>query len=137
MPCNSVVELIQVVLDDRDRLRDYQFVKKSCGQGVGSNSLLVDVLRGMSIDELIELDADAFLAVNPTSDSILEFLRLKHLFALQATLEVLTGKATGGRGHPCAVADVAYDGEQTIVNAEIDVDIITEQIQSCQGCKGG
>ena len=63
MPCNSVVELIQVVIDDRDRLKDYQFVKKSCGQGVGNNSLLIDILRGMSVDELLEVDAESLLEI--------------------------------------------------------------------------
>ncbi len=137
MPCNSVVELIQVVIDDRDRLKDYQFVKKSCGQGVGNNSLLIDILRGMSVDELLEVDAESLLAVDRTDDEVLEFLRLKHLFAVQATLEVLTGRLTGGKGQSCAVADVAYDGDETIMNAEIDVDVITEQIAACAGCKGG
>lgn len=137
MPCNSVVELIQIVIDDRDRLKHYQFVKKSCGQGVGSNSLLIDILKGMSVEELLEVNAEALLAVDRTEDEVLEFLRLKHLFAVQATLEVLTGRMTGGKGHPCAVADVAYDGDETIMNAEIDVDVITEQIAACAGCKGG
>lgn len=137
MPCNSVVELIQIVIDGRDRLKHYQFVKKSCGQGVGSNSLLIDILKDMSVDELLEVNPETLLAVDRTDDEVLEFLRLKHLFAVQATLEVLTGRMTGGKGHPCAVADVAYDGDETIMNAEIDVDVITEQIAACVGCKGG
>ena len=137
MPCNSVVELIQIIIDDRDRLKHDQFVKKSCGQGVGNNTLLLDILKGMSIEELLEVDPESFLAVDRTDDEVLEFLRLKHLFAVQATLEVLTGRSTGGKGHPCAVADVAYDGDETIMNAEIDVDVITEQIAACAGCKGG
>lgn len=136
MPCNNVVELIQINLDDQERLRDYQFVKKSCGQGVGNNSLLIDVFRGLNVEELLELDPETFLGVDPTADSILEFLRLKHLFAVKATLEVYTGMAPGAKGHACAVADVAYDGDETVINAEIDVDIITEQIKSCPGCKG-
>ncbi len=137
MPCNSVTELIQVVLDRDERLKNYQFVKKSCGQGVGQNSLLIDLFRGLTVNELLDIETDRFLAIDPTSDEILEFLRLKHLFAVRATLEVFTGLTPGGKGHACAVADVAYDPNETIIDAEIDVDIITEQIAACVGCKGG
>ncbi len=136
MPCNNVVELIQIKLDENERLTDYEFVKKSCGQGVGNNSLMIDVFRSLSISELLELEPEAMLSIDPTEDRILEFLRLKHLFAVKATLEVFTGAAAGAQGHACAVADVAYDGIESIINAEIDVDIITEQIKSCPGCKG-
>jgi len=137
MPCASVVELIQLKMDSEDRLQEYQFIKKTCGQGVGQNSLLLDVLKGLSVDELLEIDSHQFLHTLATEDEILEFLQLKHLFAVQATLEVLTGKQPGGRGSACAVADVDYDGNQMIIDAEIDVDVITEQIKACSGCKGG
>lgn len=137
MPCESVVELIQIKMDGADRLTEYQFVKKTCGQGVGQNSLLIDVVKGLSVDELLEIDGHQFLHTLSTDDEILEFLQLKHLFAIQATLEVLTGKQPGGRDSACAVADVDYDGNQMIIDAEIDVDIITEQIKACSGCKGG
>lgn len=136
MPCNNVVELIQIIIDDNERLRDYQFVKKTCGQGVGNNSLMIDVFRGLSVEELLELEPEVFLSIDPTEDRILEFLRLKHLFAVKATFEVYTGRAAGARGHACAVADVAYDGAEAIINAEIDVEVIAEQIKSCPGCKG-
>ncbi len=137
MPCSSVVELIQLKMDANDRLAEYQFIKKTCGQGVGQNSLLIEVLKGLSVDELLEIDAHQFLHTLATDDEILEFLQLKHLFAVQATLEVLTGAQPGGRGSACAVADIYYDGNQMMIDAEIDVDIITEQIKSCSGCKGG
>jgi len=137
MPCESVVELIQLKMDGSDRLTEYQFIKKTCGQGVGQNSLLIDLLKGLSVDELLEIDAHEFSHTLETDDEILEFLQLKHLFAVQATLEVLTGRQPGGAGNACAVADVDYDGNQMIIDAEIDVDIITEQIKACAGCKGG
>lgn len=112
-------------------------MKKTCGQGVGSNALLLDLFRGMSVGELLELDADSFLRTVTTDDAVLEFLHLKHLFAIQATLEVLTGLKPGGRGHPCALADIDYADGEIVIDAEIDVDIITEQINACSGCKGG
>jgi len=137
MPCASVVELIQLKMDGEDRLTEYQFIKKTCGQGVGQNSLIIDVLKGLSVDELLEIDPHQFSHTLETDDEILEFLQLKHLFAVQATLEVLTGREPGGAGSACAVADVDYDGNQMIIDAEIDVDVITEQIKACAGCKGG
>ena len=42
MPCKDVTELLEVVLDSEDRLLDYTFSKRTCGQGVGAASLLIE-----------------------------------------------------------------------------------------------
>ena len=137
VPCTNVVELIQVVLDHDDRLHNYQFVKKTCGQGVGANSLLIDYFKGLSVRELLEIDGETFCRTVPAEDNIVEFLNLKHLFALQAVLETYTGSTAGGKGQPCAVADVSYDNGEVIIDAEIDVDVVTDKIKACQACAGG
>jgi hypothetical protein len=140
MPCSDVTERIQVVVDGEDRLKDYTLTKRTCGQGVGAPELLLGQLQGKSIEQILDFDAeqywDEFPLEGPVTDEteILEFLALKHLFALQGTLEVLVGKASGGQGQTCAAAEIMNDGDDLIIEALIAVDVVTEKIKSCGGC---
>lgn len=134
MPCSDVTEVIRVVLDDQDCLEEYVFAKRSCGQGVGAESLLIDQLRGRSLDELLVITADAFLAEFPIPDSVEEFLSLKHLFAIQSALEVLTGKEPGRKGDAFAAGEIGFDEGKTVVYGRIVIDIVTEKIKACGGC---
>ncbi|MCH8205331.1 MAG: hypothetical protein IID09_09210, partial [Candidatus Hydrogenedentes bacterium] len=74
MPCKDVTELLEVVLDGEDRLKAYKFQKRTCGQGVGAESLLIDQLEGRSLEELLDKTAEDFLTEFPIFDEIEEFL---------------------------------------------------------------
>jgi hypothetical protein len=136
MPCSDVTELIEVAVDGEDRLRSYRFIKRTCGQGVGADSLLEEQLCGRTVPELIAIAPQDFLDDYPTAEPIEEFLGLKHLIAVQSALEVLTGAAAGGPEEICAAAEISFDGDLTILNGRIAVDLVTEKIESCGGCKG-
>jgi len=136
MPCSDVTELVQVTLDAQDRLKDYFFSKRTCGQGVGAGSLLLEQLGNRNLDELLAIGADDYLSEFPIEDELEEFLSLKHLFAVQAALEVLTGKEPGGKDDPCAAAEIGYEAGDIVINARISVDVVTEKIKSCGNCKG-
>ena len=135
MPCSDVTEIIHVELDADDCLQDYYFSKRSCGQGVGSGNLLMDQLRGWSMEKLLTCDAEQYLAECPEKDELLEFLNLKHFFAIQSVLEVLTGKEPGGKNDPCAAAEISYGDGTLVIDGQIAVDLVTEKIKSCGGCK--
>ena len=134
MPCSDVTEVIRVVLDDHDCLKEYHFAKRTCGQGVGAESLLIDQLKGSSMDQLLRIPADDFLSEFPIPDEIEEFLSLKHLFAIQSALEVLTGKEPGRKGDPFAAGEIEYGDGETVIAGRIIVDIVTEKIKACGGC---
>ena len=136
MPCNDITEVIEVVLDEQDRLKEYTFRKRTCGQGVGAGDLLMGVLGGMSAEELLGITPEHFLEAWPIEEPLEEFLALKHLIAVQSALEVLLGKANGGPGEICAAAEIICDGAETTISARIAVDLVTEKIKSCGGCKG-
>lgn len=136
MPCNDVTEIMEVTLDSRDCLKGYHFRKRTCGQGVGVDALLLGVLAGQSAERVIAITPEEFLETWPVADPLEEFLGLKHLIALQSSLEVLLGRASGGSGEICAAAEVICDGEETVITARIAVDLVTEKIKSCGGCKG-
>lgn len=134
MPCNNITELMRVVLDKSDRLVSYRFVKRTCGSGVGADSLMNDYFQGRNVHDLLDLDVDRFCDDNPTTDEVEEFLQLKHYFALQNVLAVLTGRTSGGRGEACVVSDVQCDDDELIIDTEIKVDLVADQIQACGRC---
>ncbi|MBM3289331.1 MAG: hypothetical protein FJY92_04195 [Candidatus Hydrogenedentes bacterium] len=135
MPCSDVTEIIHVELDAEDRLQDYYFSKRSCGQGVGAGNLLIDQLRGWSAERILEYDADRYLAEFPIEDELEEFLGLKHFFAIQSVLEVLTGKEPGGKDDPCAAAEISYGDDTLVIDGQIAVDLVTEKIKACGNCR--
>lgn len=135
MPCSDITEMIRVTLNEHDTLESYEFVKKTCGQGVGLKSLLLDQLRGATLDEILALTPEIFLESYPVAEPIEEFLGLKHLFAVQAALEVLTGAQSGGPEDLCAAAEIVFDGTLLTVEGRIRIDLVTERIKSCGGCK--
>ena len=134
MPCNDVTVVMTVILDQDDRLKDYVFAKRSCGQGIGAESLLLDQLRGRELDELLNKSAEDYLVEFPAIDDLEEFLGLKHLFAIQGALEVLTGREPGGKDAAFAAATIDFGEDETRIEGRIAVDILTEKIQACGNC---
>lgn len=137
MPCKDVTERIRVAFDDGDRLTDYYYRKRSCGQGVGAGALLIDAFRGKDAAWFLDADPVALIDAMAIADELEEFLAYKHFFAVQGAVEVLLGKAAGVPGQDCIAAEVAYDYEtgETVIEGEIPVDLLTEKIRSCGGCK--
>lgn len=129
MPCNDVTEIIMVTLDAEDRLKKYLLAKKTCGRGVGHASLLLEELSGRSAGEILSLGPDDI----QRETGIEDFLRQKHLMALQGALAVLTGEASGGVSDWCAPLEVVRDSGETLIRARILVDILTERIAACAG----
>ncbi|MBI2436095.1 MAG: hypothetical protein HYV26_24825, partial [Candidatus Hydrogenedentes bacterium] len=55
MPCTDVTEIIRVEVDAEDRLKSYRFIKRTCGQGVGTDALLAPEICGQQIEHLVAL----------------------------------------------------------------------------------
>jgi NifU-like protein involved in Fe-S cluster formation len=136
MPCNNIVEQIRINLDDRNRLTGYRFIKQTCGQDVGARSLLTEFLLGLNVDELLAIDSESLLAVCRPEDDVSRFLHLKHLFAIQAALEVYTGRSNGASNSACAIAEIGDDQGQVVIDADIDVGLVADKIKACSGCSG-
>jgi len=138
MPCDNVTELMRIVIGRDERLKSYRFLKKTCGGAVGTESLLLDQFKGRTADQLLALRADIFASGSGQTTDIEEFLNLKHFFAIKAVLEAFTGNGVeGGADSACTIAGISHDGDNTIIDAEIAVGIVTEMIKSCGHCGGG
>ena len=136
MPCKDITELIRVVVDAGDCLKDYRFVKRTCGQGVGVDTLLMGVLGGRPVEAILSISPEDFLEEHPVEDSLEEFLGLKHLIAVQSALEVLLGREPGGPTALCAAGEISFEAGDTTIEAVIRVDLVTEAIKSCGNCRG-
>ncbi len=131
MPCNDITEQIRIVLERNDRLISYSLFKKTCGSAVGAESLLLDMLAGLSIDDILQFHRSGSHWPQAAEDQIEEFLKSKHLFAIRAALVSFTGKDSAGIGDTCTIAGIGYDGDDTIIDAEINIGLITDQIEAC------
>lgn len=136
MPCQDVTEVLEVTLDADDCLESYAFNKRTCGQGVGQASLLEDWLKGRPASYFLTAQAAAFLEEFEITDSLEEFLTLKHLFAIQGALEVLTGAEPGGVNDAFTASSIEFEEDRTVIRGEISIDIVTDKIRSCGGCGG-
>lgn len=136
MPCSDVTEHLRVELDDEDRLTHYRFLKRTCGAGIGEESLLLPHLRGRSLRELLAYEAGDFVADYPLQGDLEEFLSLKHLYAVKAAIEVLAGREPGGLDADFTVCEIGYNGAGWFIEGLIAVDILTDRINSCGVCKG-
>jgi hypothetical protein len=138
MPCNDLTEQIEIQLDDQQRLERYELFKRSCGKDVGWDETLAERLKGLSISELLELNAVRLMGdAAPLDAGHTTFLNFKHLFAIQAALQVWIGIAPGGPDSPCALAGVEHTDNGTLLRAQLDVDLVTANIIACGNCHGG
>jgi hypothetical protein len=134
MPCNDITEKIRIVLDRNDRLISYRLFKKTCGSAVGEESLLSDSLTGLGIDDILLPDKVTSYGTKTSGNQIERFLNLKHLLAIRAVLLSFTGRNSAGVDDTCTMAGISYDGGDTIIDAEINIGLITEQIEACSHC---
>ena len=137
MPCGDVGENITIVLDVNGRLRSYKLTKSTCGGAVGVESFLLDKLQNKTVAGILSYDPVFSGNHQRPEDHAEEFVALKHLHAVKSTLEVYTGNAPGAVGDPCTIAGVSYDGDDTIIDAQIDIRLMTERIKACAHCGPG
>jgi len=103
MTCRDTSEIIKIVLDPDERLRDYSFQKESCGRLIGEENLIGRWLFGKSADEILEIDLADFEKIVAQENDIKHFLALKHFVAIQKGLAVLLGLTSGGLDDSCSI----------------------------------
>lgn len=139
MPCSDVTERIQLNLDPLDRLVSYQLNKRTCGRGVGADSLLAERFQGSSVEELLALDPSALFAEFEQTypEEAVAFLHLKHVVAVQTALAAFSGRESCTKEDTCTIAEVSYGPDGTYLDADIAVDVATKKIKSCCASGGG
>ncbi len=134
MPCNDITDTLKILLDLDDRLIKYSLSKRTCGGAVGQKELIGDWLKGKSAREILDATGTSVLEAIRPADDVEEYLTLKHFFAVQTGLMIMFGEEAGGKDDCCAVDTIHYGPKGMVLVAQLDVNGLTEQIQSCGGC---
>ena len=135
MPCNDVSEILEIRLDNAERVVDYSLSKQTCGGMVAGRGLIRDWVKGRSIDEIIALSGAQVLSESDNPDATWEYLRLKHLFSIQAALSEFEGKSSSdGDTRFVEMLAVDYGPEGVSLTAKLNVDVISDEIKACGLC---
>jgi hypothetical protein len=136
MPCSDVTEILRIELDSQERLIDYTLTKLTCGGALGKESLLKKWCGGLSTGEILATSIDSFCDRFPTDDAVVEFVRLKHLLALQKGLRALTGEESSRPEDAITIESIEYSAHGSTLTALLKVDAVTDEIRACGRCAG-
>ncbi len=134
MPCDDITEQIRITLDKEERLLSYHLMKSACGKKIGNQVSIIGDLRRKNVDEIIAVDREAFIENENIGNDVDRFIKLKHLFAIQLALAVYRGAEPGGPNDICSISEIGFDGENSIIDADIRIGVTTSKIEACGFC---
>ena len=134
MPCNDVTEEIQIIIDKDNKIISYDLKKRTCGRSLGAPAVISNEICGLDMDYILAGDDDVLLGEKANTKHARKFIALKHLFALKSVLAVYRGVESGLKCNPCEIARIDYDDGDVIIDADIKIDLITQEIEACPGC---
>jgi len=133
MPCKDITENLQLILDPEERICDYSLSKQTCGGAVAGRGLIRRWVKQKRVDDVLKLTAGEVLAGSDIKSSTDEYLYLKHLFSIQATLSAFTGSAEGD-DDLLSILSVEYSAEGAEIHARINLKVLTDRIKACGLC---
>lgn len=134
MPCTDVTDILRLQLDQHDRIAGYSLTKLTCGGVMGKESLLMKWCGGLTAEQVRDTTIEQFQTRFPTEDVTVEFVRLKHLIAIQKGIAVLLGEQAARPDDSIVLESVEHGPDGTSLLALIRVDLVTEEIRACGGC---
>lgn len=136
MPCNDITDIVQIRLDENDRVTDYALNKRTCGGTVGEDKLIGPWLFRRTAGQVVETTLEQFLGKLRTTSDLKEYLALKHFLAVRTALEIAAGRESGGLRDHCTLESIEYGPEGIEILAHLDVKALTGEIESCKNCCG-
>ena len=134
MPCGDITERIRLTIDADKRIDAYRFFKKTCGGEIGSESMLIDQIGGLSIENVLS-DFDIPQETSSIDENNIEmYLRQKHLFAIKSVLNVYIGNNSGGVKDFCSIAGIEFDNGSTIIDADVKLVLPADEVEPCAHC---
>jgi hypothetical protein len=135
MPCNNVTETLALVLDTEERIVDYSLHKISCGEPVAGRGLIRRWAKGKTVKQILDLKPVTLSKDGSIDDTVGEYLRLKHLFSIQAALAEFVGNEATQLDDFCTIESVTYSTDGVEIRAAINLDLLTDRIKAC-GLRG-
>lgn len=136
MPCSDVTERLSLTLDHEDRVIGYELTKQTCGGSVAGRGLIRELVKHQTADEVAAIQPEAVLAHTESSDDVLEYLRLKHLFSIQAALAVFGGNASEEQSRLLTIEPVDHGPDDLTILATVHLEVLTDKIKACGLCDG-
>ena len=134
MPCTDVTEILEITLDARDRVVAYSLSKQTCGGAVAGRGLIRSWVKNKPLDEILTLSPARLVQDSRSPDELQEYLRLKHLFSIQALLGRYSGRPEFDDDSLVEVLSIDYDQSGARIRARLNLEVITEKIKACGLC---
>ena len=112
MPCKDTTSKINIILDKRDHLIDFDYSKKTCDKEVGGGTGFREFCIGKSVDILVELEFDKLIDLLDLAESEMQFLLFLEWSALGAALDQYLGRLVSNNEDRYQIATIAYESDQ-------------------------
>ena len=112
MPCKDTTSEINIVLDKKDHLLNFDYSKKTCNKEVGGGTGFREFCIGKSVDVLVKLEFDKLIDLLDLSDSEKQFLLFLEWSALGTALDQYLGRLMPKKEERYQLATVAYESDQ-------------------------
>ncbi|MFQ5499359.1 MAG: hypothetical protein ACE5FH_06775 [Candidatus Zixiibacteriota bacterium] len=131
MPCGDITDHLKIQFDSDSRILRYKLRKKSCGGTVGSRAMIGRWIKLRTAEQVLSTTPREIMRLHPQTSDMQEYLVLKHFLAVQAALRMMLGIEPGRASDYCTIDSIEYGPEGTLLQAEIDVNGMTEEIKAC------
>ena len=112
MPCKDTTSEINIVLDKKDHLLNFDYSKKTCNKEIGGGTGFREFCIGKSVDVLVKLEFDKLIDLLDLSDSEKKFLLFLEWSALGNALDQYLGRLIPKKEDRYQIATVAYESDQ-------------------------
>ena len=116
MPCKDTTSEINIVLDKKDHLLNFNYSKKTCNKEVGGGTGFREFCIGKSVDVLVKLEFDKLIELLDLFDSEKQFLLFLEWSALGAALDQYLGRLDPKKKDRYQIATIAYESDQVEIS---------------------
>lgn len=96
MPCQDTHAVVEIQVDQNQRLQYFDFVKNTCQQSIGQSGLCLKSFKGMLVSDILASDFRDEWNELSSQDEQDEFLLFMQWQALTSSLKVLLGEEDAG-----------------------------------------
>ena len=115
MPCKDTASKVTVLLDNEDRLVDFDFSKITCSKEIGGGTGYFEYCKGKSIDEIIQFDFQEPLEFLSPATSEEQFFLYLEWDALRTSIAQYLGDASNVDQSRYQVASITGDNLGTTI----------------------
>ncbi len=131
MPCRDITDILEIVIDNNDIIKNYTITKRTCGKDLLTKPSINSLIVGKTADEVLDLNVGKIIKQQKPKTVRKEYLIVKHLVAVRSGLAVMLGKSSGSVEDFCTVVKVEQTEDETVFECELSGDGLKEEIKSC------